>query len=593
MSLPEFDVQGSLFESLGSIAADLFDDKDKYKLFARKVWPLLAAKREELAQCYEPDNGRPGIEPVVLLGVLIFQFLERVPDRQAAELVKYHLGWKLALNMKLGADGFHPSTLVHFRQRLLEAGKSDLALRAVLEALEKEGFIAKRSKQRLDSTHILGAVARLSALECVRETLALALEELDGNLPESQRPQFWEQLWERYVESKLDYKSAEETLQSKRRQAGADCLRLLDWLEPLGAELREAKRVVLLREVFSQQYEVEQSGKIEPVKVHGTGVVQNPHDPEAQWSAKGQGKQKKDWVGYKVQVAETIGSQEDPSRFITSVVSQRATESDDAGLPATLQKQQSLGLEEPKELYADGAYISGKAIHQAKEAGWELVGPAQPSAGRKDLEKAYRIEAFDIRIRERKALCPAGKTSTNCSKLTEEKGGKVTYRFEFGSQCHACAHSVGCVANDQAHRTIAVGAYHEAIQQRRIEQQSQEFQLRMHQRNAIEGTISELVRGHGLRRARYRGFAKVDLQNQFIAAACNIKRWFQKLQGTIFRSPQEKTPPGAVLCGKFWPAILLRSTRAASGQKQWLEKCPASQNLYRAPRLWTDFLIRV
>ena len=42
MSLPKFDVQGSLFESLGSIAADLFDDKDKYKLFARKVWPLLA-----------------------------------------------------------------------------------------------------------------------------------------------------------------------------------------------------------------------------------------------------------------------------------------------------------------------------------------------------------------------------------------------------------------------------------------------------------------------------------------------------------------------------------------------------------------------
>jgi len=61
----------------------------------------------------------------------------------------------------------------------------------------------------------------------------------------------------------------------------------------------------------------------------------------------------------------------------------------------------------------------------------------------------------------------------------------------------------------------------------------------MHQRNAIEGTISELVRGHGLRRARYRGFAKADLQNQLIAAACNIKRWFQKLQGATFALPRE------------------------------------------------------
>jgi hypothetical protein len=539
MSLPTFDVQGSLFESLGSIAVDLFDEKDKYKLFATKIWPLLAGYRGELAECYEPENGRPGIEPVVLLGVLIFQFLERVPDRQAAELVKYHLGWKLALNLKLGADGFHPTTLVNFRQRLLEAGKSDLALRAVLEALEEEGFIAKRSKQRLDSTHILGAVARLSALECVRETLALALEELDGNLTEEQRPEFWEPLWERYVESKLDYKSPEEALQSKRRQAGADCLRLLEWLEPLSAEIREAKGVALLRKVFSQQYEVEQSGQIEPVKVHGTGVVQNPYDPDAEWSAKGQGKQKKNRVGYKVQLAETVASQEDQSSFITSVVTQRATQSDDAGLPATLQKQEALGLERPPELYADGAYISGRAIHEAKEAGWELVGPAQPSASRAGLEKEYRIEAFDISITARKAVCPDGKLSTNCSKLTEEKSGKVTYRFEFGSQCQNCAHKALCVPSAQLHRTILVGAYHEALQQRRRDQQSEEFRLQMHQRNAIEGTISELVRSHGLRRARYKGFAKADLQNQLIAAACNIKRWFRKLLGTVFGAQKQ------------------------------------------------------
>ena len=96
----------------------------------------------------------------------------------------------------------------------------------------------------------------------MRETLALALEELDGKLKEGQRPDFWELLWERYVQSKLDYKSAEEVLQSKRRQVGADSLRLLECLEPLGAELWESKGVALLREVFAQQYELEQSGKI-------------------------------------------------------------------------------------------------------------------------------------------------------------------------------------------------------------------------------------------------------------------------------------------------------------------------------------------
>ena len=43
-----------------------------------------------------------------------------------------------------------------------------------------------------------------------------------------------------------------------------------------------------------------------------------------------------------------------------------------------------------------------------------------------------------------------------------------------------------------------------------------------------EGTQSELVRAHGLRRARYRGLAKARLQNNLIGAAGNIKRWIRR-----------------------------------------------------------------
>src|SRR5260221_898206 len=356
MSLPQFDVQGSLFESLGAIAPDLFADNDKYKLFAKKVWPVLASCREQLLDCYDTENGRPGVEPVVLLGILIFQFLERVPDRQAMELVKYHLGWKLALNLKLSQGGFYPTTLVYFRHRLIERGKADVAMRAVLAALQKEGLLAKRYKQRLDSTHVLRAVAELSALECVRETLRLALEELAKGVAESERPDFWELFWERYVESKLDYKSGVEVLKIKHRQAGQDCLRLLQWLEPMAAELRSGPQVELLREVFAQQYQ-QKAGQVKPVKEHATGVVQNPHDPDAQWSAKGKGKQKKTWVGDKAQVAESVTEQDAPNQkcFITSIVTQKASESDDPGLDQSFQDQALSGLERPTELYVDGA----------------------------------------------------------------------------------------------------------------------------------------------------------------------------------------------------------------------------------------------
>jgi transposase len=545
MSLPQFDVQGSLFESLGAIAPDLFKENDKYKLFARKVWPVLARCRQELAECYQTDNGRPGIEPVVLLGVLIFQFLERVPDRQAVELVKYHLGWKLALNLKLSEEGFHPTTLVYFRQRLIEHAKSDVTMRAVLNALQAEGLLPKRTKQRLDSTHVLAAVADLSALECVRETLRLALEELANNLGEEQRPDFWPLYWERYVENQLDYKSGLEVLKNKHRQAGEDILRLLGWLEPMVAEVRNGLQVELLREVFEQQYECKNK-EVVPVKEHATGVVRNPHDPDAQWSAKSQGPQKKSWVGYKVQVAETIPEKDaknQPSAqgsFLTSIVTQKASESDDPGLDRVLAEQAGSGLERPNELYVDGAYISGARLHQAREEGWQLMGPAQPSAKRAGLKPAYRIEAFDIDIERRRARCPDGYFNTQCSRLEQQKRPKVSYRFEWSYHCSDCPLRSDCVPAGQPHRTIVVSQYHNLLQQRRREQHSAPFKERMHQRNAIEGTISELVRAHGLRRSRYRGFAKVELQNLLIATACNIKRW---LQATVQSSSSGNASP--------------------------------------------------
>jgi hypothetical protein len=52
--------------------------------------------------------------------------------------------------------------------------------------------------------------------------------------------------------------------------------------------------------------------------------------------------------------------------FVIGSYQDRATESDDAGLPATLQKQEALGMEAPKELYTDGAYMLSSRDFAAK-----------------------------------------------------------------------------------------------------------------------------------------------------------------------------------------------------------------------------------
>ena len=76
---------------------------------------------------------------------------------------------------------------------------------------------------------------------------------------------------------------------------------------------------------------------------------------------------------------------------------------------------------------------------------------------------------------------------------------------------------------------LVVGLHHDLVQKRRGEMKADNFSRSMYPRNGIEGTHSELVRGHGLRRTKYRGFDRVALSHYLIGAACNVKRLLRRL----------------------------------------------------------------
>jgi len=530
MSLPDFSTQSFLF-STAALSGSLFPSEDRYRLFANLVYPQLVKARAQLQGCYCADNGRVAVEPVLLLGVSMLQYLDGLPDRAAVEMLRYHAGWNFALNRQLGDELFHPTTLVNFRQRLINHGLSSICFQSILDGLIEAGLVARKARQRLDSTQVFGLVSRMSRLECVRETLRLALQELERALGGLSRPEFWSVLRERYVENKLDYRTESSVLARKMKLAGEDAAQLLAWIKELADKTPgQGEQVKLLERVWSEHFELDTSSAMQQRDSQPPGAVHNPHDPEAQWAAKGQGKKRKEHVGYKVQVAETVAEttvakgQPTPN-FITAIVTQPAIGSDDAGLPLVEQEQANMGLEQPSQWYVDGAYVSAERLARAKAEGRELIGPAQPAPVK---DGRFSIEEFEICVEDRRALCPAGKSSTQCSRLEEQESGKVNYRFEFSTQCHECPLKHKCLGKDQKHRTIVVGEYHTALQARRQEQRTDAFKLKTHRRNAIEGTQSELVRAHGLRRARYRGLAKMQLQSYLTGAACNVKRWIRQ-----------------------------------------------------------------
>jgi hypothetical protein len=225
------------------------------------------------------------------------------------------------------------------------------------------------------------------------------------------------------------------------------------------------------------------------------------------------------------------------------MVTQPATASDDAGLPAVEQELQAMGMGQPDAWHVDSAYVSAERLAQARQEGREFIGPAPASP-----KKAGRlsVEDFDIHVEERRAICPAGQPNPQCSRLEAKEGDQVQYRFEWSTHCHACPLRERCVGEGQRHRTVVVGQYHTDLQARRQEQKTEAFRTQARLRNAIEGTQSELVRAHGLRRARYRGLAKVRLQNYLAGAACNVKRWLRRLAWGAARSGAELTPAVAV-----------------------------------------------
>lgn len=604
MSLPAFSTQSELF-STAALSGRLFPEDDRYRLFGKLIYPQLAAARDSLAKCYCSENGRAAIEPVLLLGVSILQELDGMPDRWALEMLRYHTGWNFALNRQVGDSLFHPTTLVNFRNRLEEHDLSALGFTAILVALETAGLISRQSRQRLDSTQMFGRVARMSRLDCVRETLRLALLELEPAVSAPTRPAFWAALWDRYVESQADYRANSETLARKLAEAGTDAWQLLGWLRtPALSPLNAKPQTKLLARVFEEQFQVvagaatplakekevitatipqaaggaeasvsSQAVATPPVMdtpTAGTApeqlpmplpaevrpkdkeqldsiCVRNPHDPEATYSVKGQGQQKKEHVGYKVQIAETVCETtlrpgEPTHNFIVGIVTHPAYESDEAGESKMEQEQAQMGLEKPLVQYVDSAYVSAQKLAQAQVEGREIIGPAPPSP---QHQGRFTAADFQINVEQRQAICPAGRANTQCSRLLEESTGKVSYRFEFSTQCHDCPLRAQCVGKGQRHRSLVVGEYHTVLQARRQEQHTPAFKQRMNHRNAIEGTQSELVRAHGLRRARYRGLAKVKLQNYFIGAACNVKRWIRreawKLQQALVASAAQVT----------------------------------------------------
>lgn len=110
----------------------------------------------------------------------------------------------------------------------------------------------------------------------------------------------------------------------------------------------------------------------------------------------------------------------------------------------------------------------------------------------------------------------------------EKVDGRSTKRYRMvGRHCQNCPLKSECLPDNYAHRArfIYRGLYQDEIDRIKKRQKTRHFKKKLIERKwKIEGLFAEAKDNHCLRRAKYRGLAKVQIQCYLIAMAQNFKR---------------------------------------------------------------------
>jgi hypothetical protein len=80
-------------------------------------------------------------------------------DREAVSALRRDIAWKVACGLRLDDEGFHPTVLVYWRNRLRGSLRPRRIFEAVRQVVEATGVLAGRGRRVLDSTILEDAVA--------------------------------------------------------------------------------------------------------------------------------------------------------------------------------------------------------------------------------------------------------------------------------------------------------------------------------------------------------------------------------------------------------------------------------------------------
>ncbi|HEY4389598.1 MAG TPA: IS1182 family transposase [Ktedonobacteraceae bacterium] len=486
-----------------------------------------------------PTHGQPAFAPWRLALVTLFQFMEHLTDRQAADAVRDRLAWKYALSLELTDPGFDHTVLSEFRSRLVEGHAEQRLLDLLLEQCREGGWLKAHGRQRTDSTHVLAKIRALNRTLCVAQTMVYVLNVLSEVAPDWVRVHVPVEWVERYGE-RLEHERLPKEEEERRQyanQVGADGWMLLmaldatttpDWMKTLPA-------ITTLQTIWEQQFEpLDQGGQwqAEPA-LPAAQLLNSPYDLDARYGKK----RTTLWVGYKVHFTQTCD--EDAPQLITHVETTPAPLPDEGAL-STIHTNLAEKKLLPEQHLVDAGYVTiANLVDTSSGYGVDLVGPTLKTHWYQ-AETGYDLTHFSIDWDAETVTCPQGRASSSWTPVQD--AGKSLIKVKFSqSDCKVCPSRASCTGTTRRTLTLHPREQMQALFAARSRESTDAFKETYRHRAGIEGTHSQGVRTMGLRRSRYIGLRKTHLGHVAVAAAINAIQLMSWLRGDA--PEQTRTSP--------------------------------------------------
>jgi IS5 family transposase len=365
---------------------------------------------ELFADLFPSGRGRPSVPADVIATVMLLQALGNLSDRDAVAALRTDLRWKVAAGLTLDDEGFHPTVLTLWRNKLRASQRPQRIFEAVREVIDATNVLSGKTRRALDSTVLDDAVTRQDAVmqlvaqirrvrRLIPEAKALALVAHDYDNDPGKPVCSWND------RADIDRVVTELV---------GDAHTILAALDGVELDDVQAEAVGLLALVAGQDVEPgdgEGTWRIAPVT--RPGRIVSVHDPDSRHVHKTNHNYRD---GFKAHVGV-----EPDTGLITACGLTAGNIGDAQAGPYLL-----AGEAAPVEVLADSAYGSGEFRAHLAEQGHTAT--IKPIPLKPAVPDGFTIDDFTIDTTARTATCP-NQVTTHISRT-----GCAT----FGAKCRSC-----------------------------------------------------------------------------------------------------------------------------------------------------------